>query len=1391
MTREAGAGYDAVGRRFLIAAGVGTFRDPGIDRLPGVDRDVQRVRELLEPMGYECVLPALARDPSRAALAEGIEDWALETDLGPEDVVVVYFAGHGVHEEDRHYLLCADTRRGRWTRALAAEDLARPLVKSAVGHLLVMLDTCFAAAGTADISRLAGDLANLHRGRANRWHLAAARSKDWARENVFVDALTDVFAHLRHGATQQYVSVREVTERVNEYLRIHRPVQQARLTIPETDGMDPFFPSPLFEPGLPADGIDLASLALLRRRQAGHFGPRGRGLEHAGERGDYFTGRTRALQELTAFLIAPGASYDRKARVVTGDPGSGKSALLGRLLALTDPDSPKTETGLRAKQSAALPPVIALHARRAALEDLTADLAAALHLPAPVSVHTVLAALAARTTAVAIVLDSLDEAGTAGDTHEAARIARELLQPLSTLPWVRLIVGTRRPQIPSLGHAVHILDLDDSGYITEREIAAYARALLENAQDPDSRSPYRHRPDLAAVIADGIAARAGSSYLVARMTARALVHGQIDIDTTKPGWRERLPSDAKEAFAAYLDRFGPARSKIERLLRPLAYAQGAGLPWSTLWAPLAEDLSGLPCPQDDLDWLHRHAGAYIVETPTSNGSAYRLFHETMAEYLRRAGREHADHATIAHTLTSLVRTDEATGVNDWPAAHPYIRHHLATHAASGRTLPTLLDDPEYLVHARPATLLRALGTLASPVQPIAADIYRASAAVHSGLSPTARRDVLALDAARYHQNDLAVRLARTRPWTPRWATGNLVHPALRATLTGHTDKVNAVAVTEIEGRPHAVTGGFDWPVRVWDLTTGTERATLRGHTRMVRAVVVAEIYGRLYALTASDDRTVRVWDLTTGTERATLRGHASWVNAVAVTQIGGHPHALTADGFGTVRVWDLTTGTERAIYTDHTGAVNAVAVTEIGGHPHALTASDDMTVRVWDLTTGTERATLRGHTGPVNDVTVTQIDGHPHALTADGNGTVRVWDLTTGTERATLTERASAVKAVTVMEIGGHPHALTAHGNGTVRVWDLTTGTERATLTGHADSVNDVTVTEIEGRPHAVTASDDRTVRVWDLTTGTERATPTGHTSAVKAVTVMEFDGRPDAVTSDGSGTVRMWNLSTGTERATYTGWVRAVAVTEIDGHPHALTASYDRRVLMWDLATGTVRATYTGTGSVEVMAVTEIDGRPHALAASEDMTVLVWDLATGTVRATFSGTGSVNVMAVTEIDGHPHALTAGYDRTVLVWDLATGTVRATLSGHTHMVNAVAVTEIDGHPHALTADEDGTVLVWDLATGTERATYTGHTGSVRAVAVMELDGRPHALTAGDDRTVQVWDLSASRAVAVLSLPLPGQAIATYGHCIVLGMVNEVVVLQRHGDGQQGGTTATA
>ncbi|WP_371551498.1 caspase family protein [Streptomyces sp. NBC_00554] len=1381
------------GRRFLITAGVETYQDSGITDLPGAVRDAKRVRELLEPMGYTHVLPSLVRNPTRAMLAEDIENWAEQTLLGPQDIVVVYFAGHGIRGQDRHYLQCTDSQAGRRARALPAEDLARPLVMSGVGHLLVMLDTCYAGAGTQDINRMAGDLAHLHRERANRWHLAAARAKDRAKDHAFVDALTDAFTNLRHGATQQFMSVREVTDRVNAYFAEHRPLQQARLTTSETDGKDPFFPSRIFIPGLPEDGIDLAALARLRRRHAGFFGPRSRGVEHAGEHGDYFTGRTRALDELEAFLTTPAAEHDRKARVVSGKPGSGKSALLGRLLTRCGPAHPQpaaapppaaphrasSANGGSQLRPISLP-VIVLHARRAPLEDLTADLAAALGLPADAGRDDILTVLGARTDPVAVVVDSLDEAGTAGDARESLRVARELLQPLSVLPSVRLVIGTRHPQIRALGHAVHLIDLDEPAYLTTGDISAYAQALLEDAQDPHSRSPYRDRHDLAATVAEGIARRAGSSFLVARMTARALVHGQIHIDTGQPGWREHLPSDAGEAFDAYLDRFDTHRPKVERLLRPLAYAQGAGLPWSTLWAPLAEALSGVPCSNDDLDWLHTHAGAYITETASPDGSAYRLFHETMAEHLRRPGREADDHALIARTLARMVPTDPATNLTDWPAAHPYIPRHLATHAAAGDILNDFVRDAEYLIHAHPAHLLNAFALHTPAMQTadarLAAAIYRASANIHSTLTPNQRRDILAIDAARYQQPHLAARLSRSRPWTPRWATGTLVNPAHHATLTGHTAPVRAVVVAQVDGRPHAVTASSDSTVRVWDLEAGTEGPILTGRTASVRAVVAVQIDGRPHAVTASADRTVRVWDLVdgrrqavtasadctvwvwdleAGTERATLTGHTDLVTAVAVAQIDGRPHAVTASEDRTVRVWDLEAGTEHATLTGHTDSVTAVAVAQIDGRPHAVTTSEDRTVRVWDLKAGTEHATLTGHTDSVTAVAVAQIDGRPHAVTTSDDSTARVWDLGVEAEGAILTGHTDSVTAVAVAQIDGRPHAVTTSEDRTVRVWDLEAGTEHATLTGHTDSVTAVAVAQIDGRPHAVTTSEDRTVRVWDLKAGTEHATLTGHTDSVTAVVAAQIDGRPHAVTTSDDSTARVWDLGVEAEGAILTGHtdsVTAVAVAQIDGRPHAVTTGEDRTVRVWDLEAGTEHATLTGhTDSVTAVAVAQIDGRPHAVTASEDRTVRVWDLEAGTEHATLTGhTDSVTAVVAAQIDGRPHAVTAGDDCTVRVWDLEAGTERATLTGHTGWVTAVAVAQIDGRPHAVTASEDDTVRVWDLEAGTEHAILTGHTGWVTAVAVAQIDGRPHAVTASLDCTVRVWDLEAGTERATLT-----------------------------------------
>jgi WD40 repeat protein len=58
-------------------------------------------------------------------------------------------------------------------------------------------------------------------------------------------------------------------------------------------------------------------------------------------------------------------------------------------------------------------------------------------------------------------------------------------------------------------------------------------------------------------------------------------------------------------------------------------------------------------------------------------------------------------------------------------------------------------------------------------------------------------------------------------------------------------------------------------VRIWDPATGELRATLTGHTGPVTAVAIAP--DGAWLATASDDRTARIWDPATAGIKAAIR----------------------------------------------------------------------------------------------------------------------------------------------------------------------------------------------------------------------------------------------------------------------------------------------------------------------------------------------------------------------------------------------------------------------------------------------------------------------------------------------------------------------------------------
>jgi serine/threonine-protein kinase len=122
----------------------------------------------------------------------------------------------------------------------------------------------------------------------------------------------------------------------------------------------------------------------------------------------------------------------------------------------------------------------------------------------------------------------------------------------------------------------------------------------------------------------------------------------------------------------------------------------------------------------------------------------------------------------------------------------------------------------------------------------------------------------------------------------------------------------------------------------------------RKHTGVIQCVALSP--DGKHALSGGSDRLVHMWDVDTGKEVRTFRGHTNRVNGVAFSPRGRRAlscSGLYNDADNTVRLWKVKTGKQLACFTEHTAVVNSVAFSP--GGRRALSASGDKTVRLWGL----------------------------------------------------------------------------------------------------------------------------------------------------------------------------------------------------------------------------------------------------------------------------------------------------------------------------------------------------------------------------------------------------------------------------------------------------------
>jgi Caspase domain len=750
-------------RRYALAAGTAAYAHlPSEEQLPSVHRDVDRMVELLGRLKARPVQPLV--DPTHDDLLLRLEGWLKDTARTDRDLLVFYYSGHGtVAEDGTHYLLTSDTRVDRLeSTAVATERLARVFNGCRLRHMLIVLDTCWAGAGADELTV---GLLKMLRGRPSSeggrsvWVIAATRRSQEADLEAFVDAFAATIDDERFGgAKQRYLQLDELVGAINARWATRGRRQRAVAQAVELGTPCLALPNPRYVKGL-ADSASVADL--------GQWDAAARGMGSDTRPGWYFTGRSRVLEELASWLTGPAG--DRRIRVVTGGPGSGKTAVLARLVTLgtvgyrqhrVPPDVLREADGLPAGAID-----VALIATGKSVEDLSDDLAVAVGLGRGVGPAAIATTLRQRHDRFTVVIDALNEA------VNPVAVITQLLHPLvqeTGSSNVRLLVGTQRHLFDQLLPDAVVFDLDDEAYYERADMVRFVERVLLAGGDPTGSSAYRNRPADARAAASAIAAKADRTFLIARTYAEMFAGGAGIVDLEEQSWQER-PATLSAAFDASLARLGADRRWVVDLLLPLALAQGQGLPWESIWAPLASAVAGRAYDDEDVRRLLKIAGGYVVEANEQGRSVYRPHHKAFADHLQAQVVAREAHARITKVLAAGVRRGDG-GRPDWTSAHPYVRDHLVEHAAVAGRLDGLLADPLFLAIASRGSMLRALQQATSPPARIAADVYRLAEHNLAYDDPSHNLSVLELAARCTDAHELAARISKT-PVERRWGVG--------------------------------------------------------------------------------------------------------------------------------------------------------------------------------------------------------------------------------------------------------------------------------------------------------------------------------------------------------------------------------------------------------------------------------------------------------------------------------------------------------------------------------------------------------------------------------------------------------------------------------------------
>ncbi|MBD9730910.1 hypothetical protein IGX29_03570 [Streptomyces sp. H28] len=713
------------------------------------------------------------------------------------------------------------------------------------------------------------------------------------------------------------------------------------------------------------------------------------------------------------------------------------------------------------------------------------------------------------------------------------------------------------------------------------------------------------------------------------------------------------------------------------------------------------------------------------------------------------GRQAEIQRRIAAALLDLVPSDPTI------APHPYLRRHLAAHAAEGHVLDDDHVPPALLAWESSAGVARLLaaGGEGAPSRPWL-QTWAALEPVARGAGPLSRLAsmLLSVPFSPERPGTTAPSTLDAVPVTPLWSDIARPTPAWTA---GRTEVTSLATVLDAAGEPAAVAAGdASGTVRVLHLDGRPAHTPIRVHSGAVSHLVAFR--GGL-VVTAGTDGCVAAVDAVGGrlVRNVVVCRERTWVSSLTCyRQQGRLPRVLAAFSDGTVTAFDtgrfrphevpvpplrdrrailcavgMPDGRDRVLFTEnatvswsdqnasavhsrHAGRVRALLALPRPG-TYAV-ADESGGVSLCDLTARDAVTSVGRHAAPVTSLLLTSYERRPALVSGAGDGTLRLWRLPGLTPvGGVLSAHRAPVTALTAVPGSAHGKVLSSGADRIVRAWTA----DRETFGQPSRTWNDVTAGALSpAPPHLLAVARASRVVVRDLAAGRQLTLLKGH--RVAALAWPRVDGRLLLAAALADHTIVC--VDPGTRQRTG---------TPMEGHHLPVRAL---------VALSSVHGDLLASGSA--------DGR-----------VCVWQPATGELVKDFPDHRfTVRCLATHQGRGVSLLGSGGSDGNIRIWNADTLEQDGpTLKCDQDIINDLAfLAPDDGGLLVAAAGQDGTLKLWDVHTGRAVRELQCDDGALGAVTVVLLPGERTALAATGATGIHIWDADTARPLLRIATGSP-------------------------------------